>query len=91
MLPSNQRSSSTRPSRSTHHRTNSSSNNGARAYIIRRAVSVPQRQFIFILTNHPDLLQQTQVAQTLVSFRIIFLFNKIIITYCHFSRNKEDH
>ncbi|CAF1502790.1 unnamed protein product [Adineta steineri] len=54
MPSSNHRSSSTYTSRraSTHTQTSS-----------RRSSSVPHRQFIIILTNHPDLLRQTVAFQ----------------------------
>ncbi|CAF3237397.1 unnamed protein product [Rotaria socialis] len=54
MPSSNHRSSSTRPSRTT--------SNRLQVHVVRSA-SVPQRQFIFILTNNPELLRHTQELQ----------------------------
>ena len=58
VMPStNQRSSSTRPSRTP--------SNRLQVNVVRSA-SVPQRQFIFILTNNPELLRHTQELQVQV-------------------------
>ncbi|CAF1555039.1 unnamed protein product [Rotaria magnacalcarata] len=54
MPSTNHRSSSTRPSRTT--------SNRLQVNVI-RSTSVPQRQFIFILTNNPELLRHTQDLQ----------------------------
>ena len=58
MPSSNQRSSSERPSRNTANRIE------RHAY---RESSVPHRDFIFILTNNPDLLRHTRSFQPLVN------------------------
>ena len=58
MPSSNNRSSSTRPSRSTQH-------NGTLPPT--RATSAPHRQFIIILTNNPELLRQTRAFQPQVN------------------------
>ncbi|CAF3341977.1 unnamed protein product [Rotaria socialis] len=54
MSSTNHRSSSTRPSRTT--------SNRLQVNVV-RSTSVPQRQFIFILTNNPELLRHTQDLQ----------------------------
>ncbi|CAF4763976.1 unnamed protein product, partial [Rotaria sp. Silwood2] len=51
---SHNRSSSTRPSRPTQ---------TVAPLDIQRSASVPNRQFIIILTNNPDLLRQTRQFQ----------------------------
>ncbi|CAF2184309.1 unnamed protein product [Rotaria magnacalcarata] len=54
MPSSNQRSSSTRPSRNTEHTLHIHTN---------RSASVSYRQFVIILTNNPELLRQTRAFQ----------------------------
>ena len=54
MPSTNARPSSIRPSRNT--------NNRATVQVVRSA-SAPQRQFIMILTNNPNLLQHTRAFQ----------------------------
>ncbi|CAF1290845.1 unnamed protein product [Rotaria magnacalcarata] len=54
MPSTNHRSSSARPSRTT--------SNRLQVNVI-RSTSVPQQQFIFILTNNPELLRHTQDLQ----------------------------
>ncbi|CAF3548043.1 unnamed protein product [Rotaria socialis] len=58
MPSTNARPSSIRPSRNT--------NNRATVQVVRSA-SAPQRQFIMILTNNPNLLQHTRAFQPQVT------------------------
>ncbi|CAF1237316.1 unnamed protein product [Rotaria sp. Silwood1] len=55
MSSSHQRSTSTRPSRPTQ---------TVGPLYVHRSASAPQRQFIFVLTNNPDLLRGTRAFQT---------------------------
>ncbi|CAF4887587.1 unnamed protein product, partial [Rotaria sp. Silwood1] len=55
MSSSHQRSTSTRPSRPTQI---------VGPLYVHRSASAPQRQFIFVLTNNPDLLRGTRAFQT---------------------------
>ena len=73
MPSSNQRSSSSRPSRTLENR--------LQLQTIRTS-SVPQRQFIFILTNNPELLRQTRAFQPQVNHqKIRFNFVRNLLVY----------